>query len=229
MDGVDEAAGWEPGPDLFPLDPPPGLRVVLSARSRVATAMPGWRCWAGSGGLIWPGPLGLERLTVEGVADVLSNMGFPLDRLAKRVDVVSQLHRLSEGDPLLVRLYVDDLWARGGAAVRLQPEGLATIPPGLHGYFRRWWDDQQRLWRRARSPFEAGGRGIAESAGLRLGTAESGGCVAPGPTEGSADDMDAGEALRPLNRLVIGDGQHQGFAFSHPRLGAYFYEELTAY
>jgi len=39
----------------------------------------------------------------------LRQMGFPLDRLSTRVDIVANLS-LSEGDPLLVRLYVDDLW-----------------------------------------------------------------------------------------------------------------------
>ena len=32
LDGIDEAADWTAGPDLFPLNPPPGLRIVLSAR-----------------------------------------------------------------------------------------------------------------------------------------------------------------------------------------------------
>src|SRR5262249_52752203 len=35
------------------------------------------------------------------------------------------------------------------------------------------------------------------------------------------------EALRPLARLVAGDGARQGYAFSHPRLGAHFYERLA--
>jgi hypothetical protein len=34
------------------------------------------------------------------------------------------------------------------------------------------------------------------------------------------------EALRPLSRFVIGDGERQGFVFSHPRLGDYFHERL---
>ena len=32
LDGLDESAGWNPGPDLFSLTPPMGLRVVVSAR-----------------------------------------------------------------------------------------------------------------------------------------------------------------------------------------------------
>ena len=31
--------------------------------------------------------------------------------------------------------------------------------------------------------------------------------------------------LKPLERFVIGDGMHQGYVFSHPRLASYFLEE----
>ena len=73
-------------------------------------------------------------------------MGVPLDALSTQVDIVAELHRLSEGDPLLVRLYVDDLWKKGAAATRLQPEDLHALQPGLHGYFDRWWEDQRKQW-----------------------------------------------------------------------------------
>jgi len=36
-------------------------------------------------------------------------MGNPLAEGGTQVDMVSELYRLSEGDPLLLRLYVDDL------------------------------------------------------------------------------------------------------------------------
>src|SRR5262249_36368508 len=35
------------------------------------------------------------------------------------------------------------------------------------------------------------------------------------------------EALQPLSRFVLGDGIHQGYTFSHPRLGEFFYERLA--
>jgi hypothetical protein len=148
LDGADEAADWQPGPDLFPADPPPGLRVVLAARYRPneTDAEP----WLRSLGWERPGlarVLDLDPLTQQGVADVLTRMGVPLDVLGKRVDIVAELHRLSEGDPLLVRLYVDDLLAQGEEATRLQPEDLRGIEPGYIGYFRDyWWKEQKKLW-----------------------------------------------------------------------------------
>jgi hypothetical protein len=80
---------------------------------------------------------------LTGVADVLLKMGFPLDDLSRNVDIVAELYRLSEGDPLLVGLYVGDLWTKGEAATRLKPEELADIQSGYKGYFNRWWDDQK--------------------------------------------------------------------------------------
>ena len=228
VDGLDEAAGWEPGADLFPLGRPSGLRVVLSARSR------------GGGGDTWlktlgwerrpdlARSLGLERLTVEGVADVLSNMGSPLDRLAERVDIVGQLHRLSEGDPLLVRLYVDDLRVMREEAARLQPEDLDKIPSGLDGYFGRWWDDQQRLWGEREPLLRPAVQALLSLLACALGPLSREDVLQLAPPKVELSTWTLGEALRPLNRLVIGDGKDQGLAFSHPRLGAYFYEELTA-
>ncbi len=227
VDGVDEAAGWEPGHDLFPFDPPPGLRVVLSARSRGGDGdawleMLGWK-----GRPDLARSLGLERLTVEGVADVLSNMGSPLDLLAERVDIVGQLHRLSEGDPLLVRLYVDDLRKSGEAAARLQPKDLDKIPPGLDGYFRRWWDDQQRLWGEREPLLRPAVQALLNLLACALGPLSREDVLQLAPPKVELSTWTLGEALRPLNRLVIGDGKDQGFAFSHPRLRDYFYEEMA--
>jgi len=146
LDGVDEAADWTAA-GLFPAQPPDGLRVVLSARYLANDRDE--RAWLERLGWEKPGlaqALQLYPLDRSGIASVLLQMGFPLELLGVRVNIVSELHRLSEGDPLLVRLYVDDLWERGEAVVRLQPEELRTIRPGLTGYFERWWKDQRLLW-----------------------------------------------------------------------------------
>src|SRR5262249_55133317 len=147
VDGVDEAADWEPGPHLFPLNPPPGLRIILSARYRAGDvdAVP----WLRTFGWQRPGlaeALTLKPLTRAGVADILHRMEFPLHHLGEQDDIVAELHRLSEGDPLLIRVYVDDLWAKGAEAARLSPDDLRLTRPGLEGYFESWWQDQRRLW-----------------------------------------------------------------------------------
>ena len=57
-------------------------------------------------------------------------MGYPLAELVKYVDFVSQLLTLTEGDPLLVSLYVEDLLSREDSVARLIPEDLKNISPG---------------------------------------------------------------------------------------------------
>jgi hypothetical protein len=228
LDGVDEAADWEPGPDLFPGHPPKGLHVLLSARYRAgdADAVP----WLRSLG--WDRPelaraQELAPLTAEGVADVLQRMGFPLDRLGQRVDIVAELNYLSKGEPLLVRLYVDDLWARGEAAVRLQPEDLRVIRPGLQGYFDRWWEDQRRLWGNQTPLREPAVQALLNLLACALGPLKREDVLRLVPAGTGLNTWMLEEALRPLARFVLGDGEQQGYVFGHPRLGAFFYEHLA--
>ena len=43
LDGLDEATDWQAGPDLFPSQPPPGLRIVVSARYLAGeSGLEGW-------------------------------------------------------------------------------------------------------------------------------------------------------------------------------------------
>jgi len=222
LDGLDEATDWQAGPDLFPFQPPPGLRVVVSARCLAGERGPeGWLRRLGWDRLARP--LDLDPLTREGVAEVLKNIGFPLDELGRRVDIVAELHRLSQGDPLLVRLYVDDLWAKGEAAARLQPEDLRSLRPGLEGYFDRWWEDQRKQWGEKAPLKEPAVREVLNLLAAALAPLGQEDLLALS----GLDTWTLEEALRPLARLVVGDGKQQGYAFSHPRLGQYFWEKLS--
>lgn len=62
----------------------------------------------------------LERLTPEAIADVLLKLGAPIDVLARRRAIINCLAELTEGEPLVVRFYAEDLWQLGpqGAASR---------------------------------------------------------------------------------------------------------------
>ncbi|MGW2778205.1 trypsin-like peptidase domain-containing protein [Streptomyces olivaceoviridis] len=224
MDGLDEATDWQPGPDLFPAAPGQGVRVLASARHLAGdTDDRGWL-----DRLNWDSlavSLPLPPMDRDGVRQVLHAMGDPLAGLATKVDVVSELYRLSEGDPLLVRLYVEALLPYGERAAAINADELPSISTGLEGYFSRWWDEQERQWQdRNRNP-------TAERQDLEdfLNVL----ACALGPL--GHDDL-AGIMPRPLSwlrlraltsevgRFVIGDGRETGFVYSHPRLGMYFRE-----
>ncbi len=226
LDGVDEAADWAADPGLFPPNPPPGLRLVLSARylandrdtdawlQRLGWTRQGLAC-----------TLQLHPLDRPGIASVLIQMGFPLDLLGTRVNIVSELHRLSEGDPLLVRLYVDDLWERGEAAVHFQPEDLRAMRPGLAGYFERWWKDQRLLWSKEAPQHEAEAQALLNLLAGALGPLSKEDILNLAPDEAGLRMGGLDQHLASLSRFVIGDGIRQGYVFSHPRLGNYFLEE----
>lgn len=229
IDGADESAEASIGPDLFPREPPADLRILVSARLLAGDAdATGWLARLGWS---YPGrayPLELEPLTPEGLVQVLRNMSVPLEVLSGRSDVVAELFRLSAGDPLLVNLYAADLWTRGGEVARLQPADLAQIEPGLKGYFERWRQDQRELWGSKSPQREPAYNDVFNVLACALGPLLTSQLLELLPPERPLDLWALEDVLQDLKRFVIGDGNLQGYTFSHPRLGDYFYEILHA-
>ncbi|MCI0599372.1 MAG: ATP-binding protein, partial [Beijerinckiaceae bacterium] len=170
MDGLDEAASWEAGADLFPTVAPGHLRVIVAARPLALDKDE--TTWLNRLGWEMPNRaqrLSLEGLDREGVRDVLSQMGNPLDALATKIDLISRLYELSAGDPLLVRLYVEALLPQGAQAATLTPEDLAKLQPGLEAYFKRWFEEQQKLWGAAKPLQDKTVRGLLNLCAAALG------------------------------------------------------------
>ena len=226
VDGLDEAADWTPGADMFPYQPGERVRVVVSARLTATHYTP--EDWLRT--LNWDRPgraraMELTGLSREGVADVLIQMGFPLDELGRNVDIVAELYRLTEGDPLLVRLYVDDLWARGEEAARLRPEGLRDIEPGYKGYFKRWWEDQRKLWGKEAPLKERAVQEVLDLLACALGPLTQEELLILANEETHLTPWTLEEALRPIERFVVGN-REQGYVLAHPKLGEYFRGEV---
>ena len=227
LDGVDEAANWDVDGKLFPLDPPPGLKVLISARSTADRPNPG--AWARA--LVWNQrntyQLVLPPLDRLGLRDVLEKMGVPLNELAHQPFIVEELHRLTEGDPLLVRLYVDDLWAKGEAVRRLRPEDLRSLRPGYQGYFDQWWEDQRRLWGDARPLREKEVREILNLLSAAFGPLRAEDlCRLADPSVGLSS-WTLQDHLRTLARFVVPSSHDQeDYVFAHSRLAEYFWNKL---
>ncbi|MCB1918286.1 MAG: DUF4062 domain-containing protein [Rhodocyclaceae bacterium] len=229
IDGADEGADWQPGPDIFPSTPPDGLRVLVSARYLAGDLdAGGWLARLG-----WDRPraaysIDLAPLAPSGLVDVLRETSLPLELLSARADVVAELFRLSAGDPLLINLYVSDLWARGGEVARLQPEDLAALQPGLEGYFKRWWKEQHELWGEHESPLrEPAVNAVFDALACALGPLLTAELLELLPKAQRVSVWRLDEVMQSLRRFVVGDGDVQGYCFSHPRLGDYFYDRLT--
>ena len=235
LDALDEAAGWEAGADLFSHPAPPHLRVLVSARTRAGDAdrakwltQLGWE--QGRARL-----LTLGALDVDGVRDALQQMGNPLDALAPRYDIVSRLHALSEGDPLMVRLYVEALLPQGSRAATFSLDDLLNLKPGIKSFFDGWYDEQKKLWK-GEGATETTSRdravnGLLSACALAKGPLSNEDVLELCAQVASPEIMGTPDlvwAAEQVNRFVIGDGNTQsGYVFSHPRLGYYFAERLT--
>ncbi|MFJ6677452.1 AAA family ATPase [Actinosynnema sp. NPDC091369] len=226
IDGLDEAVGWDAGVHLFPHSPPPGVRLLVSARYVGGDAdETSWRRR-----LNWVSPalarsIALPPLDADGVADVLHAMGDPLAGLVSRVDIVGELHRLSEGDPLLVRLYVESLVERGPDAVRLSPEELPSIEKGMRGYYDRWRRELERIWQDTGYTVPGKQRQLQEFLDLlacALGPVSRDDLAELDPAAPTGVELNL--LIRVAGRFVIGDGVEQGLVFSHPRFGTFFHD-----
>ena len=230
LDGLDEAMDWEVGPDLFPLSPPPNIHILASARVMANLDESGWLEKLG-----WNQPdlgriISLPPLSKAGIVDVLEAMEHPLDQLSTKIDIVDELFRLSQGDPLLVRLYVEALLPpdRDSPAI-IAPEDLPGIEAGLNGYFEKWWYEQERIWGEDAPTQRVEVQVILSMLACAIGPLNRDDLLELAPDNSNLNAWTLDNAIKPLSRFISGDGRSRGYVFNHPRLNNYFYyQKLTA-
>ncbi len=229
LDGLDEAANWTIGEGLFPRNPPDHLKVLIAARPLAGdNGAEGWLTRLG-----WTGPnpaqqIPLDRLSREGVRLVLEKMGDLLGPLALSPDLVETLFQVSEGDPLIIRLYVDEILARKEQGATLSPEEIRRIKPGLDGYFQYWFELQEKIWGDKTSLRDKSVRGLLNLCASAEGPLSNDDVLAIEPEAFEGDTFLLEGAAKDLNRFVLGDGVKAGYVFSHPRLREYFAGRLAA-
>lgn len=207
LDGLDEATGWTPGPDLFPRHLPAGTRVVFSAR-----------VYAGRDADGWVRELGLADADVERVP--LETLGFAQVELllkgagsvpgwALEPSALGVMLAVSGGDPFYLRFLVEDL--QDGAITSVTD--LRRRPTGLADFFAQWWQ-------------QVSDSGLAKPVRDLLGYL----LVSLGPMtaaelaqisdEDELDEFTLDRALKDVRRFVVG-GAKQGYALTHPRFQRY--------
>ncbi len=222
LDGLDEAVDWACGLDLdlCAAAGGPAVKLVFSARTTPSLSAADWRARLGIAEDRCT-TLALDALDREAVGALLAALGgsglgaAALDAPA----IAAELIRLSEGDPLLVRLYLDAL-ITGPAAHQLAwmtPADLPRTPPGLDGWFARWWEQLGQTWR--------GDEVLARVVGAVFDVLAT--ALAPLPRadvealvgrSASASPEIVAAALRALRPLLAGDRDHGPFVLGHPRL-----------
>jgi len=234
VDGLDESTdadqdSWR----ALTGDLPAGTLVLFSAR-----------CADDKDANTWRERLGLDEdraarldlppLDRNGLHQALESMGNPLKGYAQEGGILDALLRLTQGDPLLVRLYVEDLrdhlqpGQNRGRPVDAQNvlERLKATEPDLKGYFERWWEEQRKQWKaQEKAPGEIENRlrgffRLLAAAFSPLNGAE----ISALGDEHLRFEHQQKELVEWAPRIVIGSAQ-DGYTFSHPRFGQYFYEE----
>jgi hypothetical protein len=232
LDGLDEAGDWEASENLLPGTLPINTRIVASARLLAGDVdAEKWLYRLGWEHKRKATTIELPPLRADAIEEILLRMGFALDKVEHRRAMVSELHRLSQGDPLLVNLYVEDLLSRGEQASRLKLETLQKINPGYEGYFDRWWHDQKKLWGSNAPLQEKNTRFIFNILCGALGGLTIDDLMALG--EGSKLNTYAIEdVIVMLKRFVIAVQNEKiyekpGYVLTHPKLRDYFWDKLS--
>jgi hypothetical protein len=227
LDGLDEALQGSFPPAIFPKRMG-ALRVLLSARWQVGdTDSAGW-----VGRLGWDrlrtATLEVEPLSPEAIADVLLKFGAPTDLMARQRRIVHRLSELTQGDPLLVRFYAEDLWQLGQQHASLTIGDLEGLRPGFGSYFDKWLSYQDRLWddeglKIAREELDR----VLSILAFALGPFESRDLLGLMQELYQRDDLvSEHRLLQPLRRFIRGNGRPgSGYVLSHPKIGEYLQVE----
>lgn len=235
VDGVDEALDDSFRANWFSAGLGSTVKLVVSARETLGKG--GGQSWLSK--FDWTANRNvvvqeLAPLAHKDIWNLLVSIPFKGQSFDFLKRVTERLQVLTEGEPLLLRFYAEDLRERSGLEEMEVLEFLAGALPGLSGYFDRWWILQRDAWKREGTNIEIE-RLNAHLAVLAcaLGPVEAddlGQIVAL--AHGYAASSDMNETLWPVRRFVIGDGLSsnkggRGYVLAHPRLRDFFLEKFT--
>ena len=215
IDGLDEATGWKVSSALLPPAPHAQVKLVLAARELAHTTRAAWYRELGCARRLTC-DLTLEGLNRAAVCDMLQHMGNPLDALATDVDVLAEIERVSQGDPVTIRLLVELLQDE-----QIQPGQLANLPrDNLNAVFELWLAhlrDHEREHERVYALLS-----LVATAYGPLTTAD----LLTLDGRHLCEPRDVEDAARVVARFVIGDGtSERGYVFSHQKLREVYAEQ----
>jgi hypothetical protein len=232
IDGIDELELWSLGKLMFPVKPAnPGFRVLVTART--APNDPNNSYWLRQLGWCdanaeWDT---LNSLGIEKIPDVLHQMGAPLGDLPDEGRIVRSLYNVSQGDPLLLGLYVQALWDTRHRLPGINLDGLQTIKPGLESFFEMWMDGQKQLWKERRKAGEMDRNEETTTYELLRIFACARGPISRADIQKLLPEyvwngFTIHEALECLQRFIVGNADH-GYSFGHPEFGRHIAESGT--
>lgn len=223
IDGLDETLHGDFDASVLPA-PSRNIRALFSARLQAGDANGnGWknRIWG-----VRPGHIELmklEPLVRDDIEQILLNLSPDQNPLIGDKDLPTRLDQLTKGDAVLLHLYLTEIAGRAYLTLQSLPAA-----PGFEGFFVKWRNQQDQLWR------DEGLRFSEDDINKALSIF----AFALGPLT-SSDFLDLLEfiqswklvseepLLRALRRFVWGDGNEgSGYVLSHPKLAEYFQKIL---
>lgn len=221
VDGLDEAQGVGFNPTVFPPSLPPNIRVLVSAREQAGDRGPeGWLKRLGWQGSVRAVSESLSILDRKAVLPIFESVGIAKEAVSDAL--IDRLMVLSEGEPLLLALYAEDLSGIAKSGGRICVESLGGMSPGFTAYFSRAFDSQDLAGEHQ------------EAVDITLAVL----AMALGPIEGPhltdlvcnlgnlSRPAASDRFVKPLKRFIAGDGRaDHGYVLNHPKLGEYLREE----
>jgi AAA ATPase domain/Trypsin-like peptidase domain len=225
LDGLDEAADWRAWRSLLPLRPADRVKVLISARlTATHSTAPQWLEELG-----WDegatAMLSVEKLSAAGTRAVIQSARPPLSGIARDAELVERLHAITDGDPLVLGLYLRHLRSAAVTDLAAAIRGLDSASAGLDGFIERWWEDQRALWGPNRGTREPAVRTTFNLLATALGPLERAGLLALVRREQEIDGDELREAIESLERIVIFEWP-TSVALSHPRIGEHRLRQL---
>lgn len=225
IDGIDELIDLDLNPSPFPQQLGRGIRIVLSMREGALEASPtGWRSRFGLERSLQVSILTLPPLSPAEVS-LLADRVSTTSQLA-RAELSAELYRLTQGDPLVLGLYVGLLAELSASGRELSAAAMGTLRPGLDGVFEQWWREQLRHWGPKRPYAEPLTQELLGLLACALGPLALADLEALIPADRLPNEFVLADAIRPLSRFISGGGLRLPYAFSHPRLNEFFRARL---
>lgn len=223
LDALDEVAEEICTALRLPAALPPGLRILLTARSgrgEIAPEVLLDQLGIGKDSLALH--LVLEPLSTAEVSEALAQTTPPQSGWPPHL--AAELYRVTAGDPLLLQLYLRELVsARSVSTLAL----LGSVPPGLDAYFERIWAEQQRMWAGKANKLSRLAQEVLALLSCTLGPLPVTDLPHLLPAELDRRGFALEEALQPLGRWLREDRQSNELMLAHPRLADFFHRRFV--
>lgn len=223
IDGLDEAQGAGFNATVLLPTLPSTIKILVTAREQAGDrSNGGWLRRLGWESKACAETEDLSILDRTAVAPILNSIG--LSREVEDDALVLRLMNLTDGEPLLLALYAEDLRdiARGGDQINAAV--LDGLSPGFAAYFSRAFDMFSLVG-------DTDSQDVVDTTlailALALGPLE-----APHLTDlvcqiaGFARPIVSDRFVKPLRRFIAGDGRaDHGYVLNHPKLAEYLREQ----